>query len=73
MLGSGDMHREHAYVALSRGRDTNHLYIVSDDPDRDSLGRSRPQALADPDHAARVLQAINRAHEQTRDDLSLGR
>ena len=72
VLGCGDMHREHAYVALSRGRDTNHLYIVSDDPGRDSLGRSRPQELADPDHAKAVLRGIEVAH-LARDDLSLGR
>ena len=36
VLGTDDLYREAGYVALSRGRDSNHLYAVARTPDPDA-------------------------------------
>jgi Ti-type conjugative transfer relaxase TraA len=45
VLGSSELYREAGYVALSRGRRENHLYLVTPDaPDREQRRSERPLA-----------------------------
>jgi hypothetical protein len=51
LLADDTLTRELAYVALSRGRGRNDLYLAIDDPRQ--TDRHRPEATPEPDHAVR--------------------
>ena len=48
LLASDDMHREMGYVGLSRGRDSNRMYLVDDQPADELEHHSRPGERPDP-------------------------
>ncbi len=48
LLASDDMHREMGYVGLSRGRDSNRMYLVDDEPADDLEHHGRPGERPDP-------------------------
>ena len=48
LLASDDMHREMGYVGLSRGRDSNRMYLVDDEPADELEHHSRPGERSDP-------------------------
>ncbi len=51
LLGDDTLTRELAYVALSRGRGRNDLYLAVDD--HRAAARHHPEAVREPDHAVR--------------------
>jgi ATP-dependent exoDNAse (exonuclease V) alpha subunit len=59
LYGTGALSREAGYVALSRGRTSNHLY-VPDDHDND-----RPASVADDQHLDRLAAQLATRHTQT--------
>ena len=74
VLGSDQLYREAGYVALSRGRDTNHLYTVTNAALVDHLARDTPQQLATPEHhAEQLLRGINTPAQAIERDDGLGR
>ena len=74
VLGSDELYREAGYVALSRGRDTNHLYTVASAALVDHLARDTPQQLATPEHhAAQLLRGINTPAQAIERDDGLSR
>ena len=48
LLASDDMHREMGYVGLSRGRDSNRMYLVDDEAADELEHHSRPGERPDP-------------------------
>jgi ATP-dependent exoDNAse (exonuclease V) alpha subunit len=48
LLASDDMHREMGYVGLSRGRDSNRMYLVDDEAVDELEHHSRPDDRPDP-------------------------
>ena len=48
LLASDDMHREMGYVGLSRGRDSNRMYLVDDEPADELEHHGRPGKRSDP-------------------------
>lgn len=48
LLASDDMHREMGYVGLSRGRDSNRMYVVADEPADELEHHSQPGKKPDP-------------------------
>jgi len=48
LLASDDLHREMGYVGLSRGRETNRMYLVSGEPADWLEHHGRPGEKADP-------------------------
>jgi len=48
LLASDDMHREMGYVGLSRGRDSNRIYLVDDEPVDEVQHHGRSGEKADP-------------------------
>lgn len=48
LLASDDMHREMGCVGLSRGRDSNRMYLVDDEPLNEVEHHGRPGESADP-------------------------
>ncbi|MEI2699056.1 MAG: MobF family relaxase [Microthrixaceae bacterium] len=48
LLASDDMHREMGYVGLSRGRHSNRMYLVDDEPADELEHHSRPGERPDP-------------------------
>jgi Ti-type conjugative transfer relaxase TraA len=63
VLGSDAIYREWGYVALSRGRDSNRLYIVgADDPVGEEPHAHGPDPAGDP--AAELVRALGRSRAQ---------
>jgi len=58
VLGSADLYREWGYVALSRGRTENHLYLTAPTTDRDEIAPAEP--------ATDRLKTLTRALERSR-------
>lgn len=54
LLGTDELSRERGYVGMSRGRLTNHLYIVGATPADDATGHGPPMPLPDPADAVRT-------------------
>lgn len=48
LLGTDELYRERGYVGMSRGRDTNHLYLVGAAEPDISTGHGRPHEPGDP-------------------------
>ncbi len=48
LLASDDLHREMGYVGLSRGRESNRMYLVSDEPGDELERHGRPDDRSDP-------------------------
>ena len=48
LLASDDLHREMGYVGLSRGRDSNRMYLVADEPVDELERHGRQAGQADP-------------------------
>ena len=48
LLASDDLHREMGYVGLSRGRESNRMYLISDEPADELEHHGRPGEKADP-------------------------
>jgi Ti-type conjugative transfer relaxase TraA len=48
VLGTDELFRERGYVALSRGRITNHLYLIGANEIDDSTGHGPPPLIDDP-------------------------
>ena len=65
VLGSDQIYREWGYVALSRGRQTNRLYLVGE-PEHEPDDPTHPEALQPEDRTpAEVLAAhLQRSHQQ---------
>ena len=65
VLGSDQIYREWGYVALSRGRQTNRLYLVGE-PEPEPDDPTHPEALQPEDRTpAEVLAAhLQRSHQQ---------
>ena len=60
VLGDETLYREWGYVAMSRGKQNNSLYVVSGvDPDRDQVGG---QVAAVDDPLAELTRALQRSH-----------
>jgi ATP-dependent exoDNAse (exonuclease V) alpha subunit len=68
VLADGLLYRESAYVALSRGRAQNHLYIVSDGVDVENAAHG-PTWQRDPLPALRDLLATSRSQTLALDQL----
>jgi ATP-dependent exoDNAse (exonuclease V) alpha subunit len=59
VLGDETLYKEWAYVAMSRGKDENHLYVVAaPDPERDELG-GQVETVKDP--IAELTRAVGRS------------
>jgi len=58
VLGSEELYREWGYVALSRGRTANHLYLTAPTRDRDEIAPAEP--------ATDRLKTLTRALEHSR-------
>jgi ATP-dependent exoDNAse (exonuclease V) alpha subunit len=57
IYGAGPLTHEHAYVALSRGRAANHLYLAADTIDHDQCGPQHDDA-EEPQLVAELLERI---------------
>lgn len=62
VFGTDELFRERGYVALSRGRISNHLYLVGAAEIDDSTGHGPPPLAGDPFEA--VQQALHRQGEK---------
>jgi hypothetical protein len=62
LLGTDELSRERGYVGMSRGRLTNHLYIVGATPADDTTGHGPPASLPDPVDVVR--SALHRTSQQ---------
>jgi len=60
VLGSGDLYREWGYVALSRGRVENHLYLTAPTNDRDEIAPAEPPN----DRLTTLTRALQRSRGQ---------
>ncbi len=60
VLGSGDLYREWGYVALSRGRTSNHLYLTAPSDDRDEIAPAEPSG----DRLTTLTRALQRSRGQ---------
>lgn len=58
LLGTDEVWRERGYVAMSRGRASNHLYLVGATERDDSTGHGPPEAVADPVDAVRQAMSV---------------
>ena len=66
VLGDQTLYREWAYVAMSRGRENNSLYVVAGvDPDRDQAG-GQVERISDP--TKELIKAVGRSRAK---DLAL--
>ena len=65
VLGGEDLYREAGYVALSRGRRENHLYLVAPDPPDHE--HARPEASRSPRDAATRALGASRAQTMATD------
>jgi conjugative relaxase-like TrwC/TraI family protein len=63
LLGNDDLYLELGYVALSRGRGANHLYIVGAEPDDHDECGSRPTSDRNP--VDEVLGALGRSNAKS--------
>jgi len=62
VLGSAELYREWGYVALSRGRHSNHLYVHRGDDEVADLDRHGLAPLADPHEALTARLSRSQAH-----------
>ena len=62
LLGTDELFRERGYVGMSRGRISNHLYLLGATPTDDPGGHGPPEALPNPADAIR--SALQRHSEQ---------
>jgi conjugative relaxase-like TrwC/TraI family protein len=62
LLGTDELFRERGYVAMSRGRLSNHLYLLGATPTDDPAGHGPPTPTREPADAVR--QALHRQSEQ---------
>ena len=62
LLGTDELFRERGYVAMSRGRLSNHLYLLGATPADDPAGHGPPAPTLEPTDAVR--QALHRQSEQ---------
>ena len=62
LLGTDELSRERGYVGMSRGRLTNHLYLVGATPADDTTGHGPPNRLPDPVDAVRA--ALHQTSQQ---------
>jgi conjugative relaxase-like TrwC/TraI family protein len=63
LLGTDELFRERGYVGMSRGRITNHLYLVGVTELDDSTGHGSPEAGVAPSEAVRrALTRIDEKH-----------
>jgi len=60
VLGSEDLYREWGYVALSRGRTANHLYLTAPTNDRDEIAPAEPPG----DRLTTLTRALQRSRGQ---------
>jgi len=60
VLGTGDLYREWGYVALSRGRVENHLYLAAPTNDRDEIAPAEPPG----DRLTTLTRALQRSRGQ---------
>lgn len=68
VLGTDELYREWGYVALSRGRTENHLYLTGSDlNDRDEIAPNRHDHERDPLDAAVASLAHSRAQQMASD------
>ena len=62
LLGTDELFRERGYVGMSRGRLSNHLYLLGATPIDDPAGHGPPTPTLEPTDAVR--QALHRQSEQ---------
>ncbi len=62
LLGTDELFRERGYVGMSRGRLSNHLYLLGATPAEDPAGHGPPAPALEPTDAVR--QALHRQSEQ---------
>jgi conjugative relaxase-like TrwC/TraI family protein len=62
LLGTDELFRERGYVAMSRGRLSNHLYLLGATPTDDPAGHGPPAPTLEPTDAVR--QALHHQSEQ---------
>ncbi len=60
VLGSEELYREWGYVALSRGRTSNHLYLTAPTNDRDEIAPAEPPN----DRLTTLTRALQRSRAQ---------
>ncbi len=60
VLGTEDLYREWGYVALSRGRTANHLYLTAPTNDRDEIAPTEPTT----DRLTTLTRALQRSRGQ---------
>jgi len=60
VLGSEELYREWGYVALSRGRTSNHLYLTAPSDDRDEIAPAEPPG----DRLTALTRALQRSRAQ---------
>ncbi|MDP8928235.1 MAG: AAA family ATPase [Actinomycetota bacterium] len=71
VLGSPELYREWGYVALSRGRESNWLYVHSSAEDLDpELNNHARQAPSDPTASLTARLGRTRAHQPISDDTA---
>jgi len=58
LLGTDELYRERGYVGMSRGRESNHLYIVGAVPADDATGHGPPSRTPDPIEAVQHALTI---------------
>ncbi len=63
LLGTDELFRERGYVGMSRGRLTNHLYLVGVTEPDDTAGHRLPEAEATPaETVRRALERLDQRH-----------
>jgi ATP-dependent exoDNAse (exonuclease V) alpha subunit len=63
LLGTDELFRERGYVGMSRGRLTNHLYLVGVTEPDDSTSHGLPEVARDPSEAVRrALARLDQQH-----------
>jgi conjugative relaxase-like TrwC/TraI family protein len=62
LLGTDELFRERGYVGMSRGRLSNHLYLLGASPADDPAGHGPPAPIPEPTDVVR--QALHRESEQ---------
>ncbi len=74
LLGTDELYRERGYVGMSRGRETNHLYVVGAAETDDAAGHGPPPRIgdtADAVQAALTQETDQRLAIDTGDPLAL--
>ena len=62
LLGTDELFRERGYVGMSRGRLSNHLYLIGSSPADDTTSHGPPTPTLEP--AGAVRQALHRQNDQ---------